>query len=466
MALLLNTAFNQKIQQITDPDDKKPVMSRVLLGDCRIKELTLMNPLKRIKRACSVRWLALFCLLLAMTPGCSRSRVKDAAALAKQGTDTGTALATYYNARADEAETRLTITTARARRLAENRVVGGITAALLVHKQSGNRDIYLAGELKARRTPLVSYVYSRLDANTQMALSAYDETKPPDAELNKTLANGISTIIRGKSIYDANLFKDVKLSAGAEEMLKENDAAGQDTLFPNGALPVQRLAYFNRFLLDSAFPGLIVPDSLESLAQEKSALHSRAAVATAMANLCTSLGKLVDTGITTDVRASVAKLQTAVETANHHPLTVSGINLPDTPTNLLGKLSDFLVQQEQTRQFQRNLPALLTIINTLTEVFDKEKFLYNQSMALTVVANTYTSTDSILGSDPAVAVPDNRNKIETVETEAYAQVGKALQDTETMHTSLHAFQLAVEHFVHPDTHSTTAKPTTAEQAAP
>ena len=388
-------------------------------------------------------------LMLALLTGCGKNRLRDAAALAKQGADTGTALAAFYNARAEDAQQTLLITTARTRSLLGNAIAGRITAQLLVGRTIDGRTTYLADELKAQRTPLAASLYSRLDRSTQAALAAYDSHQPPYAGLNALLAADINKIIVGSGIYRPDLFKDVKLSAGAEEMVRDNAAAGQDTLFPDAALPVQRLAYLNRFLLDSAFPGLITPDPVEIEAQEQAALRSRANAASALADLCVSLEKLVASGVTTEVRTSVGKLQAAVESANQHPFTIQGLTLPDTPTALLGKLSDFLLQQEQQRQFQRNLPALLPIITTLSDVFDKEKFLYDETAALAVVSDTYAQTDPIVTVDPTVSNADNRNKMEAIEADAYAKIGAERRASEALQTSLHAFRLSVEHFTRP-----------------
>lgn len=99
----------------------------------------------------------------------------------------------------------------------------------------------LASLLRDAGDPLSSYLKGQFTTATQQLLNAYDSSKPPSQALIQALIQELNTLLSGPSLYDANRFAQVKLTAATLQWTTQS-LHGTD------------LIRLNRWLLQEAYP--------------------------------------------------------------------------------------------------------------------------------------------------------------------------------------------------------------------
>jgi hypothetical protein len=111
----------------------------------------------------------------------------------------------------------------------------------------------VAARLRDTRDPLSQFIQGGFPQAVKDALAAYDSSSPPTATLQGQIVSHLNDLITGPSIFTADRFAGVRLSAATQALLASN---------PTGA----DLVRLNRLLLEDAFP-LELADAAVSLAE-------------------------------------------------------------------------------------------------------------------------------------------------------------------------------------------------------
>jgi len=97
-----------------------------------------------------------------------------------------------------------------------------------------------------------SYLYGQLSIPTRQALTNYQGSTAEVLELQETLANDLTSLLRGPLIYESQRFSGVTLRTKTRQLLAKQPAG-------------EKLAQLNRLLLEDAYPREISRSDLEEL---------------------------------------------------------------------------------------------------------------------------------------------------------------------------------------------------------
>src|SRR5207237_3350266 len=110
---------------------------------------------------------------------------------------------------------------------------------------------------------------------------------------------------------------------------------------------------------------------------QQEALAARADMARKLKNVSDSLGKLIDYDAPTEVGGSVADLRDAIEKVANKKLSIPGLSGVD-PKPIMDKAVKAFISWYQIRQFRKNAPKALAILDSIYQLFDAEKEIYLQ----------------------------------------------------------------------------------------
>jgi hypothetical protein len=117
---------------------------------------------------------------------------------------------------------------------------------------------------------------------------------------------------------------------------------------------------------------------LKELDKEKAAYASRADLARKLNATYVALGKLIDFDVAADLKVAVGDLTTAVLKQVPHPDELDG----DLFKTVINKIAGRLAEIQQEKQFRRNAPRVLEILDGVGELFERERYLYVQTLQL------------------------------------------------------------------------------------
>ena len=113
-------------------------------------------------------------------------------------------------------------------------------------------------------------------------------------------------------------------------------------------------------------------ERMKDLAQERKAYASRAELARSLNATYVALGQLIDFDVAADIKTPVQDLTTAV--LKQVPLP-GGIPA-DLFKTVIGKIAARLVEIQQEKQFRKNAPRVLEVLDGVAEIFERERFIY------------------------------------------------------------------------------------------
>ncbi|MDP2807525.1 MAG: FtsW/RodA/SpoVE family cell cycle protein, partial [bacterium] len=114
--------------------------------------------------------------------------------------------------------------------------------SVLFRSRDFKQPAALAQKITQGRDGVPGLIKNRIPASTLYLLGHYGSLKRVDADsLKKILSEALNPVLQGGAIYDAQAFKDVKISKTAAGLLAQN---------PEG----EELVKLNRMLLQAAFP--------------------------------------------------------------------------------------------------------------------------------------------------------------------------------------------------------------------
>jgi hypothetical protein len=113
-------------------------------------------------------------------------------------------------------------------------------------------------------------------------------------------------------------------------------------------------------------------ERMKDLAQERKAYASRAELARSLNATYVALGQLIDFDVAADIKTPVQDLTTAV--LKQVPLP-GGIPA-DLFKTVIGKIAKKLVEIQQEKQFRKNAPRVLEVLDGVAEIFERERFIY------------------------------------------------------------------------------------------
>jgi len=93
-----------------------------------------------------------------------------------------------------------------------------------------------------RKLPVYSYIYKHLSPETRKKIAAYKPSEPPTADLRKSLTYDLNVMLRGRSIYNEQVFSSIKLSDDVKKMIKKKNSKQNEVMM------------LNRKLLEEALP--------------------------------------------------------------------------------------------------------------------------------------------------------------------------------------------------------------------
>ena len=387
------------------------------------------------------QWLILAVLIVGLT-GC-RTRVKEANALAKQASETGDALESYYaNLSTRSAATmqlnkigQLEYSTNMEPLYANHLKLNDLSPRL----KAGDSPVYLAAVLKRAAAPADVFFKSKLSQGTLDQLEHYDGASTPPASLNALIVTDLNLHMdtNNESWYEAlqTELKDVSLSEEAQGIIAPYTFLGAYTLLasPSSAAepPIghQRRITINRLILNSAYPKSIRLTDAELIAAQHIALQKRIAMAHQLKSIGDALQNLTGSEATDKVKEAAANLQAKIEEVNHHPLTIASsdpviakilavpqLNL--TPSTLGKRLGELLAQIEQEREFRKVLPKVDAFLQTLTTFFEAE-----QPACLSISSQYFAA----LGRNDLTALNDSTIAIVTADAKTFAPYGVTVE---------------------------------------
>lgn len=106
------------------------------------------------------------------------------------------------------------------------------------------RPMALAAKIRQGSTPISRYIYSNLPGETRLMVDEYERAGWNEAAVRGSLVGDLNRVVDGPSIYDAALFKKIRMSAELREQTKA------------GVSPAET-PRLNRALLASAYPSQI-----------------------------------------------------------------------------------------------------------------------------------------------------------------------------------------------------------------
>ncbi len=400
-----------------------PEEGRSEVNGLKAETLPLKNPVpfwnmharsSRVWRTFNYSSALLLVAFACLLGGCGPTRLKEANAVAKQGSDTAAALEGYYttlNTRSIAFEKfeidRETQGAARIDRLQPGELI-------VDREDAANSGGRLAARLKAPRDGIDRFVEGWLTAGTRSLLAAYDGVSEPTAELKQGICDDINVHLQQDTFYQSTqVFADsalgkIKLSEPAQTLIDQYLYIGTYTL-ENADTKGQRRLTLNRLILACAYPKLIRASISELFERQQAALRARQSLAHTLNGLTESLQKLTSADPSAAVKDATKALQTEIETVNNHPLKIASPNplvekalsTVDT-TNLLGKMAQQLTEIEQVKDFRKNLPNVDGFLQSVEALFHAETPVY------TLISAQYIKEAGIqdLGhlKDPSVAI--------------------------------------------------------------
>lgn len=165
----------------------------------------------------------------------------------------------------------------------------------------------------------------------------------------------------------------------AQDLVQAGSTTSDQLAAYYDTLAQDRTDYLSLFLLELKRTGSPLDPGLSaSIATQVDALEARTAMAQSLKQSYDKLGKLIDYDAAGEVQDAAAKLQKAIEDANHHPLRIQGIPIVGDVTqyfnDAIGKLADI----RQMRDFRRQVPLVRDVLKDIKDVFDAEKPIYVQ----------------------------------------------------------------------------------------
>jgi hypothetical protein len=118
-------------------------------------------------------------------------------------------------------------------------------------------------------------------------------------------------------------------------------------------------------------------DDKKELEKEREAYTTRADLARNLKGTYVALGNLVDYDAEEEVKTATGELLTSVLKQVPHPSLFD----KDLFKSTIGKIAGKLVEIQQEKEFSRNLPRVQTVLAEITEIFEGERWVYQQTLA-------------------------------------------------------------------------------------
>jgi hypothetical protein len=116
----------------------------------------------------------------------------------------------------------------------------------------------------------------------------------------------------------------------------------------------------------------------KELDKERKAYASRADLAHKLNAAYTSLGQLIDFDAAADIKGAVGDLTTSVLKQVPHPKDLDS----DAFKTVIGKIAGRLIEMQQEKEFRKNAPRVLEVLDGVGEIFERERPLYVQTAQL------------------------------------------------------------------------------------
>jgi hypothetical protein len=113
-------------------------------------------------------------------------------------------------------------------------------------------------------------------------------------------------------------------------------------------------------------------DRKKVLDEERKAYASRADLARKLNATYVALGQLIDFDVAADIKTPVQDLTTAVLKQVPHPADLDS----DLFKTVIAKIAGRLVEMQQEKQFRKNAPRVLEVLDGVAEIFERERYLY------------------------------------------------------------------------------------------
>ncbi|MBA3766430.1 MAG: hypothetical protein H0W99_05470, partial [Acidobacteria bacterium] len=157
----------------------------------------------------------------------------------------------------------------------------------------------------------------------------------------------------------------------------------------------------------------------KQLVKERKAYASRADLARKLKAAYDALGKLIDYDAAGEVKGAVGDLLTAVLKQVDHPKQLDS----DLFKTVVGKIAGKLVEIQQEKQFRKNVPRVLEVLDGVGEIFEMERDIYAQTAKLyedeaARLAKRMVGTD-MPGTDQATGMGMLKKYIEPYGLELY-----------------------------------------------
>jgi hypothetical protein len=118
--------------------------------------------------------------------------------------------------------------------------------------------------------------------------------------------------------------------------------------------------------------GSFSKEDKEELDKERKAYASRADLARKLNATYLALGQLIDFDVAADIKTPVQDLTTAVLKQIPHPKELDSDIFKTVITRIAGRL----VEIQQEKQFRKNAPRVLEVLEGVAEIFERERYLY------------------------------------------------------------------------------------------
>jgi hypothetical protein len=194
-------------------------------------------------------------------------------------------------------------------------------------------------------------------------------TRPPAGAVKLASAVALGLLLTLLPACGANK-KDAQSLAKAGIASSDRVAKYYDSL-------VQANTKYLRILSYTVAPKLTKSEKKE-LELERRAYASRADLAHKLNAAYMALGQLIDFDAAADIKGSVSDLTTAVLAQVPHPKDLDS----DLFKSVIGKIAGRLIEMQQEKEFRRNAPRVLEVLDGVGEIFERERPLYVQTVQL------------------------------------------------------------------------------------
>lgn len=161
----------------------------------------------------------------------------------------------------------------------------------------------------------------------------------------------------------------------AQSLVKQGTASSEQLTKYYDALVQANTKYVRIQTFDL---GAFTKDEKKELDEERKAYASRADLARKLNATYVALGQLIDFDVAADIKAPVADLTTAVLKQVPHPKDLDS----DLFKTVITKIAGRLVEMQQEKQFRKNAPRVLEVLDGVGEIFERERPLYVQTVQL------------------------------------------------------------------------------------